>query len=144
MVSKEETENAYWEGYIQKQNKAIEICKECKYIKRAKKLENELNNLNAYILVNGIDKTLKTATQIKVENQHNYLHQEEVKILKSIINNLKTRDQKLIDKLEKDIINITKTMQDGNHWDDYSRCRLKAYRTKTKEILKIVKGENDD
>ena len=27
------------------------------------------------------------------------------------------------------------------HCDDYSRCRLKAYRTKTKEILSILKGE---
>lgn len=48
---------------------------------------------------------------------------------------------KLIDKLEKDIVNITKKMQDGKHSDYYSRCRLKAYRTKTKEILSILKGE---
>ena len=57
------------------------------------------------------------------------------------INQLESREQKLIEKLEKDIVNITKTMQDGKHCDDYSRCRLKAYRTKTKEILAIVKGE---
>lgn len=54
---------------------------------------------------------------------------------------LKSREQKLIEKLEKDIVNITKTMQDGKHCDDYSRCRLKAYRTKTKEILEILKKE---
>lgn len=47
----------------------------------------------------------------------------------------------LIEKLEKDILNITKTMRDGKHYDDYSRCRLKAYRTKTKEILSILKGD---
>ena len=47
----------------------------------------------------------------------------------------------LIEKLEKDIVNITKTMQDGKNYDDYSRCRLKAYRTKTKEILSFAKGE---
>lgn len=57
------------------------------------------------------------------------------------IEQLETREQKLKDKLERDIVNITKTMQDGKHYDDYSRCRLKAYRTKTKEILSIVKGE---
>lgn len=55
---------------------------------------------------------------------------------------LESDKQKLIEKLEKDTVNITKTMQDGKHCDDYSRCRLKAYRTKTKEILSILKGEN--
>ena len=54
---------------------------------------------------------------------------------------LESDKQKLIEKLEKDTVNITKTMQDGKHCDDYSRCRLKAYRTKTKEILSILKGE---
>lgn len=58
------------------------------------------------------------------------------------IDQLESDKQKLIEKLEKDTVNITKTMQDGKHCDDYSRCRLKAYRTKTKEILSILKGEN--
>lgn len=58
-------------------------------------------------------------------------------------NQLETDKQKLIEKLDKDIVNITKIMQDGKHWDDYSRCRLKAYRTKTKEILEILKGEKE-
>ena len=92
MLSKEEIEKAYWKGYIAKQNEAMEICKQCKYIKKVKQLESD--------------------------------------------------KQKLIEKLEKDTVNITKTMQDGKHCDDYSRCRLKAYRTKTKEILSILKGEN--
>lgn len=60
------------------------------------------------------------------------------------IEQLETDKQKLIEKLEKDIVNITKTMQDGKHCDDYSRCRLKAYRTKTKEILSIVKGVENE
>lgn len=58
------------------------------------------------------------------------------------LDQLESDKQKLIEKLEKDIVNITKTMQDGKHCDDYSRCRLKAYRTKTKEILSILKGES--
>ena len=57
----------------------------------------------------------------------------------SYIAKLESREQKLIEKLEEDIVNITKTMRDGKHCDDYSRCRLKAYRTKTKEILEILK-----
>lgn len=71
---------------------------------------------------------------------------ESIEILESAlkyIEQLETDKQKLIEKLEEDIVNITKTMQDRKHWDDYSRCRLKAYRTKTKEILKILKGENE-
>lgn len=63
---------------------------------------------------------------------------------KSYISKLESDKQKLIEKLEGDIVNITKTMQDGKHCDDYSRCRLKAYRTKTKEILSILKGENHE
>lgn len=39
MLSKEEIEKAYWEGYIAKQNEAMEICKQCKYIKKVKQLE---------------------------------------------------------------------------------------------------------
>ena len=62
-------------------------------------------------------------------------------VLLNYIDKLESREQKLIEKLEKDIVNITKTMQDGKHFDDYSRCRLKAYRTKTKEILEILKKE---
>lgn len=64
-------------------------------------------------------------------------------MIREYIEQLETDKQKLIEKLEKDVINITKTLQDGKHCDDYSRCRLKAYRTKTKEILKILKGENE-
>lgn len=68
---------------------------------------------------------------------------KDIKNVEEYIEKLETDKQKLIEKLEKDIVNITKTMQDGKHCDDYSRCRLKAYRTKTKEILKILKGEKE-
>ncbi len=45
MLSKEETEKAYWEGYIQKQNEAVEICKQCKYRKKARELETRQEEL---------------------------------------------------------------------------------------------------
>lgn len=47
MQSKEEIEkdNNYWKGYIQKQNEAMEICKQCKYMKKAKELETEKQKL---------------------------------------------------------------------------------------------------
>lgn len=70
--------------------------------------------------------------------------QERVQKVRNYIDQLESDKQKLIEKLEKDIVNITKTMQDGKHCDDYSRCRLKAYRTKTKEILSIVKGVENE
>ena len=41
MLSKEEIEKAYWKGYIAKQNEAMEICKQCKYIKKVKQLESD-------------------------------------------------------------------------------------------------------
>lgn len=71
-----------------------------------------------------------------------FMWSEDTEALRRILNyidQLESDKQKLIEKLEKDIVNITKTMQDGKHCDDYSRCRLKAYRTKTKEILEILK-----
>lgn len=45
MQSKEEIEKAYWKGYIQKQNEAMEICKQCKYIKKVKELETREQKL---------------------------------------------------------------------------------------------------
>lgn len=42
MTSKEEIEKAYLEGYIAKQNEAIEICKQCKYIKKVRELATKL------------------------------------------------------------------------------------------------------
>lgn len=45
MLSKEEIEKAYWEGYIAKQNEAMEICKQCKYIKKVKQLESREQKL---------------------------------------------------------------------------------------------------
>ena len=43
--------------------------------KRIKELENKLHEINEYILINGIDEPLKTAAQIKVENQQQYIIQ---------------------------------------------------------------------
>lgn len=42
MISKEEREKAYLEGYIAKQNEAMEICKQCKYIKKVRQLATKL------------------------------------------------------------------------------------------------------
>lgn len=103
-------------------------------LKYTEKLETEntaLKKRNKYF----------NAKQKKMEKQ---ILQREKKTKTSRIKQAELNKQKLIEKLEEDVINITKVLQDGKHSDDYSRCRLKSYRTKTKEILKILKGENDE
>ena len=54
---------------------------------RIKELENRLRDINTYILINGIDEPLKTATQIKVENQQQYIIQEKINLLKKKLEN---------------------------------------------------------
>ena len=50
--------------------------------KRIQELENKLQDINTYILINGIDESLRTATQIRVENQHEYIIQQKINKLK--------------------------------------------------------------
>ena len=45
---------------------------------RIQELEDKLQDINTYILINGIDKPLRTATQIQVENQHEYIIQQKI------------------------------------------------------------------
>lgn len=47
----------------------------------------------------------------------------------------------IVQRLENDIKNITKTKADGKHSDYYSRNRLKAYKTKTKEIKEYIEKQ---
>lgn len=54
---------------------------------KLKELENKLKDINAYILTNGIDEHLKTATQIQVENQQQYIIQEKINLLKKKLEN---------------------------------------------------------
>ena len=89
MLSEEEKE--YWQGYIQKQNESVEICKMCKYRKKARKLE--------------------------------------------------IQNQELIKKLEEDIVNISKKINSEDYINNYRKIRLKAFKMKTREILKILKGD---
>ena len=46
--------------------------------KQIKALEDKLQDINTYILINGIDKPLRTATQIQAENQHEYIIQQKI------------------------------------------------------------------
>lgn len=65
-------------------------------------------------------------------------------IIDNLQNQISDRDdiiQKIIDRLNMDYERIGKVKNDGKHCDDYSRCRLKAYRTKTKEIKEYIEKE---
>lgn len=92
---------------------------------------------------NNFETIVKEFTKSCVKEKDLVLTQYVMKNQQDKIDQLESDKQKLIEKLEEDIVNITKTLQDGKHCDDYSRNRLKAYRTKTKEILSILKGETN-
>lgn len=80
---------------------------------------------------------------------------EQLKILQddieTVLNMLKEKDaeiekkdnavRKIIKRLNNDIERTTKIKSDGKHCDDYSRCRLKAYKTKTKEIKEYIEEQ---
>ena len=48
------------------------------------------------------------------------------------------RVRKIINRLDNDCKRISESKINGNGWDDYRRCRLKAYRTKTREIKEYI------
>lgn len=73
---------------------------------RIKELENKFKDINAYILTNGIDEPLKTATQIQVENQQHYIIQQKINLLeKKLKNSIPT--QKVKDLIINETINIS-------------------------------------
>lgn len=71
--------------------------------------------------------------------------------IETVLNMLKEKDaeiekkdnavRKIIKRLNNDIERTTKIKSDGKHCDDYSRCRLKAYKTKTKEIKEYIEEQ---
>ena len=62
-MNKEEMEDNYWKGYIEKQKEAEEICKMCKYRKRYKELKRKEAIL---------DKITDLVTKIATENAEKY------------------------------------------------------------------------
>ena len=116
MKSKEEIEKAYWKGYVERSVEAQEICKQCKSRKKAKQLETDKQKL--------IEK----------------LQEDKLKINEKIKDNIK-------------IINKEWPCKEHLSMNDYFKRKNKLIREnevlKTKieylqEILKILKGENDE
>jgi len=63
--------------------------------------------------------------------------------IETVLSELEKKDEivkSIIQRLENDIKNITETKADG-YTDDYRRCRLKAYRTKTRELKEYIEKE---
>lgn len=79
-----------------------------------------------------LKKDLQTVLNL-IKKQQEEIEKKDSKI-KSIIN-----------RLDNDIKNITETKakknEGYNYLDDYTRCRLKAYRTKTREIRDYIKEQ---
>ena len=78
------------------------------------------------------------------------LYKNRVKQFETVLNMLKEKDaeidkrdnavRKIINRLDNDINRIAKSKQE-NTWDDYRRCRLKAYKTKTREIKEYIEEQ---
>lgn len=70
--------------------------------------------------------------------------------IETVLNLLKQKDaeiekkdnavKRIINRLDNDIKRITESKTE-KYCDDYRRCRLKAYRTKTREIKKYIKKQ---
>lgn len=91
----------------------------------------------------------------KLDNDKKYLEQcspfsdlvNEVRLdnksIEIILSMLEEKDEiikNIIKRLDNDIKRITETKAEGCT-DDYRRCRLKAYRTKTKEIKEYIEEQ---
>lgn len=75
---------------------------------------------------------------------------DDVSAVYTVLNMLKEKDReiekkdnavrKIIKRLDNDIERIAKSKAENN-WDDYRRCRLKAYKTKTREIKEYIEEQ---
>ena len=82
------------------------------------------------------------------------MHIEQLKTvqedIETVLSMLKEKDKeiekkdnavrKIIKRLDNDINRIAKSKA-KNRWDDYRRCRLKAYKTKTREIKEYIEEQ---
>ena len=96
-------------------------------IQEAKEILNELATFD-YVKLEDGDIAFETVLNL-IEKQ-----QAEIEKKDNAVRNI-------IQRLDNDIKDITKTKADGKHSDDYSRNRLKAYKTKTKEIKEYIEKQ---
>lgn len=82
------------------------------------------------------DKINKADELIEIQETVLNLIQEQEKEIEKKDNAIK----KIINRLNNDIIRISKSKTE-KYSDDYRRCRLKAYKTKTKEIKEYIEKQ---
>ena len=109
------------------------------------KLRTEIDNIKISIL--GFERDVDDKDWLKKitrELKNDILTRETVlNLIETQKAKIKKRDnavKNIIHRLENDIRNIAKTKSDG-YTDDYRRCRLQAYKTKTKEIKEYIEKE---
>lgn len=94
-----------------------------------------------------IEKANKFLKELEMEGYKYTALGQQKYIIENVFNKiekLESDKQKLIEKLEKDLVNISKKINGKDYINNYRKIRLKAFKIKTKEILKILKGENDE
>ena len=97
-------------------------------------LNKKCYNFNVAVAIKHLIKRCKELEQI--EEAHHKLNgqlRKELQLKDKIV-------MDIVKRLDNDIKNITETKADG-YTDDYRRCRLKAYRTKTREIKEYIVKE---
>ena len=119
-------------------------------ITKLQKENEEVKIKNKYLkLENGAYGNTIVKQDIEIEQKDRYIKNSEdiTTEMKNDINKLlleiKEKDNKvrqIINRLDNDIFRISKS-KEINKWDDYRRCRLKAYRTKTREIKEYIEQE---
>lgn len=85
-------------------------------------------------------------TQQEEINDLKWKNEIYVKSIKSHKSEIEKKDnivRSIISRLDNDIKNIaeTKAKKSEHYLDDYTRCRLKAYKTKTREIKEYIEKE---
>lgn len=125
----------------EEEKKAIELIKQ--YRKEIK--DGDIKPI--FILDTAINLITKLLEENKAKDKYIKNSEDITTEMKNDINKLlleiKEKDNKvrqIINRLDNDIFRISKS-KEINKWDDYRRCRLKAYRTKTREIKEYIEQE---
>lgn len=134
--------------YLEEENDMVK--KLLNLITKLQKENEEVKIKNKYLkLENGAYGNTIVKQDIEIEQKDRYIKNSEdiTKEMNNDINKLlleiKEKDNKvrqIINRLDNDIFRISKS-KEINKWDDYRRCRLKAYRTKTREIKEYIEQE---
>ena len=109
-----------------------------------KEEKEAINNIKVFIRSIRSDLTEESEDNQKLANDIETL----LSMLKEKDAEIEKKDnaiKKIINRLDNDIKRITETKRDRstfpNYLDDYTKCRLKAYKTKTKEIKEYIKKQ---